>query len=447
MNLNGYSLTEGKPWKLILNFALPVLAGILLQQLYNTADTIIVGNFAGEAALSAVGTTGCFAFLFIAIANGFSAGAGVLVAQLFGAKEEKEMRRTASTAILLITGIGALVTVLGIAVCRFVLKNFLAVPDELLGMATTYFRFYCAGLIFQFGYNIISSTLRAVGDSKASLYFLLISSIINVILDILFVASFHMGVAGAAIATVIAQIASCLAAFIYMNKKYANFRWKLDEWTFDGEIAGKVLRVGFPMALQQIIVSFGFFFIQRAVNSYGQAMTASFTVAQRIENYLNMPACAFQITMATYVGQNIGAGKIDRVTEGAKQTIILSELTTIVISAIFFACTNPLIALFGLSEQAAIYCVQHIHNTAFAMLIFAGYFPILGLFQGSGHAFVATLVATMALTTRVICTYTLCYLPLFEYRIIWWNQFFGFAVACTIAWSYYLSGKWKIKKV
>ena len=256
-----------------------------------------------------------------------------------------------------------------------------------------------------------------------------------------------MGVVGAAIATGIAQAASFLAAFIYMNKKYAYFRWKLREWAFECKLAIKILQVGFPMALQQIIVSFGFFFIQRAVNSYGQAMTASFTVAQRIENYLSMPAAAFQITMATYVGQNMGAGKIERVTKGAKQTIILSEITTIVVSAIFFACTHSLISMFGLSEQATLYCVEHVHKTAFAMLIFAGYFPILGLFQGSGHAFAATLVATMALTTRVVCTYTLCYLPIFEYRIIWWNQFFGFAVACTIAWSYYLSGKCKMNKV
>lgn len=441
--MKGKVLTEGTPWKLILSFAMPVLAGILLQQLYNTVDTIIVGNFAGEAALSAVGTTACFTFFFLAIANGFSAGVGVIVAQLFGAKREKELRASASTGIILLMGMGLIVTIVGILICGGVLKYALAVPEEFLDMAIIYFRFYCLGLIFQFGYNIIASILRAVGDSKASLYFLLISSVLNVILDLLFVAGLHMGTVGAAIATDISQAVSFFAALFYMYRRYPVFHFKLHEFTYESHRAVEALKVGFPMALQQMIVSLGFFFIQRAVNQYGQAMTASFTVGQRIESYLTMPATAFQVTMATYTGQNIGAGKPERIKKGAMQAVILSELITVMISILCVVFTEPITGMFGLSEQAAVYCTQHIQVTAFLLLILAAYFPLFGVFQGTGHGFVATLAATSALTMRVICTYTLCNIPIFGYRIIWWNAIFGFMTAGTIAWIYFMSEKWK----
>ncbi len=445
--MQGKTLTEGTPWKLILAFAMPVLFGLLLQQLYNTVDTIIVGNFASEAALSAVGTTGCLTMLFLAIANGFSAGAGVIIAQLYGAEKIKELKRNAVTSVLLLLGMGVVASIIGIILCASVFRFILAVPDSLLGMAVIYFRIYAVGVVFQFGYNIVAAILRAVGDSKASLYFLLIASVINIILDIVFVAGFHWGAAGAAIATDIAQAASCAAAVWYMWKKYPVFRWNRAELKFEGKIAAQVLKVGFPMALQQAVVSFGFIFIQRAVNGYGQTMTASFTVGQRIEMYLNMPLSAFQVTMATYVGQNMGAGNLDRIKKGARQTVILSEVLTVCISIIVFLTAGNIVALFGLGEQATVYCIQHIRCMAFLMLILAAYFPILGLFQGAGDGFAATVVATVALSVRVITTYTLCHLPIFGYRIIWWNALFGFLFGITITWTHYLRGKWKGKVV
>ncbi|MCR5329673.1 MAG: polysaccharide biosynthesis C-terminal domain-containing protein, partial [Lachnospiraceae bacterium] len=202
------TMTSGTPWKHILLFSLPVLAGSLLQQLYNTVDTIIVGRYAGEASLSAVGTTGSFTFLFLAVAIGFSAGNGVVVAQHFGAGEEKNVRSNASAGILFLMVLGMISAVIGIAISRLAFMYLVNVPDSFLEMTLVYFRIYAAGLIFQFGYNIFSAILRAVGDSAATLYFLLISSVMNIALDMLFVAGFHWGVAGAAIATDISQAAS-----------------------------------------------------------------------------------------------------------------------------------------------------------------------------------------------------------------------------------------------
>ena len=223
------TMAEGSPWKHILRFSLPVLAGSLLQQLYNTVDTIIVGRFAGESALSAVGTTGSFAFLFLAIATGFSAGNGVVVAQRYGAGDEKAVRANASTGILFLMLLGVASAGIGIAVARPAYVYLVNVPGEILDMTLVYFRIYAAGLIFQFGYNIFSAILRAVGDSAATLYFLLISSVLNIGLDVLFVAGFHWSVAGAAVATVISQGASFVAAYVYMSKKYPLFRFQLPE--------------------------------------------------------------------------------------------------------------------------------------------------------------------------------------------------------------------------
>lgn len=439
----GRTLTEGTPWKVILSFTLPVLLGILLQQLYNTADTVIVGNFSSEAALSAVGTTACITMLFLAVANGFSAGAGVLIAQMFGAKQENEMRRASITSMFLLLGMGAVTSIVGVLSSRPILQYALGVEGHILSMSDSYLKIYACGLIFQFGYNIVAAILRGVGDSKASLYFLLIACVVNVLLDILFVAGFHWGPAGAGLATDLAQAGSFLAALVYMRRRYPVFCWGRSEWKFDWTTAKEVLTLGLPMALQQAVASLGFVFIQRAVNSYRQGMMASYTVGQRVEAYLDMPVLAFQMTMATYVGQNVGARKLMRVTEGTRQAVILSLSITACLSALVFFFAGSIIRLFDLGTDAAAYCLQHLRFTAVVKLIVASYFPVIGALQGVNCGLTGTVAVGSALAVRVISTYTLCYVPWIGYHIIWGNQVLGFSTACLIVWSYYLSGRWR----
>ena len=436
-------MTEGSPWKHIIKFALPVLAGALLQQLYNTVDTIVVGNFSGEAALSAVGTTGSFTFLFLALATGFSAGNGVLVAQHYGAGEEEQVRANASTGILLLLGMGILSAVAGLLVSRPAYTYLVAVPDDILELTLQYFRIYAAGLIFQFGYNIFSSILRAVGDSAATLYFLLIASVSNIVLDLFFVAGLHMGVVGAALATDIAQAGSFAAAYLYMVRKYPVFRFGFREFIWDLKLAGRTLATGFPIALQLIIVSFGLTFIQRAVNGFGQAMTASFTVGQRIEMYMNLPCNAFQTTLATYTGQNIGAGKMDRVKKGARQALCMSLGFTVCISALVWLLAGGITGIFGLSDQAAVYCNAHLKTIALINIVLSMYIPLFGVFQGASHGEAPTFVATGALSMRVLTTYLFRYSSFFGHTIIWWNGLFGFGTGFLITWTYYLSGRWQ----
>ena len=437
------ALTEGTPWKGILSFMIPVLLGLLLQQLYNTVDTIIVGNFAGELPLDAVGACGVLTMAFLALANGFSAGACILIAQLFGSGKEEDMRAQASSSILVMLAMGVLATAAGILISRFALKYILATPESLISMADTYFKIYAAGLIFQFGYNIVAAILRGIGDSKATLYFLLVASVINVVLDILFVYNLNMGVAGAAAATDIAQAISCVVGMIYMMKKYPMFRWKLNEFTFERQLAWRTLKAGFPMALQQFIVSFGFVFIQRAVNSYGEAMTGSFTVAQKVETYMTLPASALMTTQGTYTGQNIGAGQQDRVITGAKQTVLISEIISACILTLAFIFAKPIVTAFGLGSEAIGYGTAHVRFVALCMPIFASYFPLLGLFQGANNALFSTFAATGALTVRVATTYLFQGIPGAGYHMIWWNTLFGWGFSFIITWTHFLRGKWR----
>ena len=437
------SMTEGAPWKHILKFSLPVLAGSLLQQLYNTVDTIIVGKYSGEDSLSAVGTTASLAFFFLAVAIGFSSGNGVVVAQHYGAGSEKKVRANASVGILFLLGLGVICALVGILTARPAYTYLLNVDRSIIDLTVNYFRWYCIGLVFQFGYNIFSAILRAVGDSAATLYFLLISSVLNIGLDLLFVAYFKWGVTGAAVATDISQAASFAAAYFYMTKKYPVFRFKLSDFRWDSQMIKATVRIGFPISLQLMIVSFGLTFIQRAVNEFGKVMTASATVGQRIEMYLNLPATAFQTTLATYTGQNIGAGKPERVKKGVKQALVIALSFTLFISAMVTVFSGSIVTLFSLSDQAAVYCLQHLRAIALVNIVLTMYVPVFGVFQGSNHSAFPMVVATVALGTRVLVTYLFRYSDIFGHTIIWWNGIFGFGMGFVITWIYYLSGKWQ----
>ena len=243
------------------------------------------------------------------------------------------------------------------------------------------------------------------------------------------------------------QALSCIVSFIYMYKKYPQFRFEKSELRLDKAEISQITKVGFPIMLQQMIAALGIIFIQRAVNSYGQTMTASYTVGSRIEMYVQMPLNSFYMALATFVGQNIGAGQDQRVKQGARQTILLSFVVTVVIAAFVIIFENQLIGLFGISEEAAVFCRQHLKVTALAFVLQAVYLPLFGVFQGAGDGFAITRTAVVALGIRVLVTYTLCYVPLFDYRIVWWNMMFGFTGGFIITWIHYLSGKWMKKKI
>ena len=440
-------LTRGTPWKLIVQFALPIMLGNLLQQLYNTADTIIVGNFEGQQALSSVGACTSLTILFTALALGFSIGAGVLISQYFGAGRMQELRRYAATSIVLMLAMGLVMSVIGLLSAELLLRGFLGTPESLLPQSVLYFRIYAAGLVFQFGYNIVAALLRALGDSRATLYFLLVSSVLNVVLDLLFVAALGMSVAGAAIATVISQLAACVIGFWYMYRKYELLRFSARELRLEPAVAGRILRVGLPMALQQSIVSCGFLFLQKLVNYYGESMIASYTVASRMENILMIPILGIQSTMATYAGQNMGAKLPERVSRGLGQGVLVSLFMTLVLCAGQIVGISLIIGAFRLDEAAAEICRQHLFASAVAIPIFAVYFPANGMFQGVGEGFHATFYALMALGLRVVFAYSLHKTAAFGYTAIWWSQAMAWTLTLIVCYAHFFRGKWKEKSL
>jgi putative MATE family efflux protein len=437
------SLTEGAPWKGILLFALPIALGSVLQQLYNTVDTIAVGNFQGQDALSAVGACAFLTALYLAVALGFSLGSGVLAAQFYGAKDRNNLKKCFATSILLLGGMGLVMTVFALLTNSLWLRYLIAVPESLYDMALLYINVYVAGLFFQFVYNIIAALLRALGDSKASLYFLLISSVVNIVLDILLIGYFHMGVAGAAIATNISQLLAMAASIFYMNWKYPELRISKENLKFDRQMAGNILRTGFPMAIQQAIVSCGFMFIQRLVNSYGPAMTASYTVAMRIEFYVLIPTQALQATLATFSGQNWGAGNIKRILSGLKQTIIMACLISAAFCLATYIFTASLIQIFGISGEAVEYCTRHVHTACFAIMLFSVYFPCLGLYQGVGKGYFATIIATTVLFSRVVLAYSMSSVFWIDSAALWWCEPFSYMIVIVINYIYFFRGRWK----
>ena len=436
-------MTAGAPWRHILRFAFPVLAGSLLQHLYSLVDQIIVGNFAGQDALAAIGTTVTFTLFFLALAIGFSAGSGVLVSQFYGAQDDANVRSASSVGVLLLLGFGAVSTGVGILVARPAFDYFVDAPDEILDLTVKYFTVYMYGLIFQFGFNIFAANLRAVGDSASTLYFLVVSSIVNIVLDLLFVGQFRWGVVGAAAATDVAQAVSCAVAYVYMIRRYPIFHIRLREYRWDWRVAQRIVELGFPIALHMVVIAVGTTVIQRAVNGYGKIMTASFAVGRQLELFLNFPSHALQTTLATFTGQNVGAKRLDRVKLGGRQTTVISITFTVFISIFLWIFAPQIVNFFGLDAEAGGYCTRHVRAITVINIVLCSYLPLFGLFQGTGHGAIPAFVATVALTLRCLSMYLFGHGSFLGYTIVWWNGIFGFGIGFLITWTFYLSGKWQ----
>lgn len=438
-------MTEGSEWKLILLFTLPLMAGNFLQQLYNAVDGIIVGNFAaaGEDALSAVGTCAPVTMLFIAIAMGLSTGCSILIAQLYGARHFAEMRQAVSTSLILVVGVGLAFSVVGGVVAKWVLVHVLVVPDAFLSDATAYFSIYCFGLVFQFTYNIVSFVLRSLGDSSATLYFLLVSSVTNILLDLLFVAVFHWDVPGVAIATVIAQALSAVVSIIYMFKRYPMLRFAKGEFKFHRAQGLLALRLGIPTTLQQCVISSGHIAIQRIVNDF--QITAAFTAGMRVENFVLIPIFSFNVGLSTFAGQNVGAGRLDRVKKGFWVTEGMGLLVCAAVAVLAWAGAPWLTGLFGVEGETLATSVRYIRFVAPWFLVFCLYLIINGVLQGSGDVVFVAVNTITSLVIRCICAYLMAYLTPIGGAASWMSLPIGWVYSLIVAACRYIWGPWKKK--
>lgn len=443
------SMLRGSIWKSILLFTLPVLGGMLLQQLYSTVDGIIVGNFVSSAALGAVGTCAPLTNLLLAVATGFSSGFGVIAAQYYGAKREDDMRRAHGTALSLMVIAGLIVTALGLIFGRVFLKTVLSVPEEngVLDMAVTYLHIYCAGMLFQFLYNAQSAALRALGDSTATMLFLLIATVVNIVLDLVFVVVFHWGVAGAAVATVIAQFVSVVAAFVYAQKKHALLRLKASSIRLDGAQAKLICKLGIPSALQTAALAVGSLFMQRLINSFGSVTLEGYTAGYRVESFVSLPVISFNVGLATFTGQNIGAGQMDRVKTGHWQTLIMALGSSAIIAVIITVFAPQLVHLFGCTGEALEVGQTYLRFVAKCMVFFAFLFVTKGVLHGAGDVTMATLITVCSLILRVSGAYYMASLPSIGRAAIWYALAIDFGSGTVLILLRYLTGGWKKKAI
>lgn len=342
-------MTVGSPGKMILQFTFPLFIGNVFQQLYNMADTIIVGKFVGANALAAVGSTGTIMFLIIGFLQGLTAGFTVPTAQKFGAGDLKAMRKTVGSAAILSAIVSVIMTVVSMLGMKSLL-HLLNTPSDIFQDAYSYIMVICAGIFAQVLYNLLASILRALGNSKIPLYFLILAAGLNVVLDLLFIIVFHMGAVGAAYATVISQGVSGALCLIYIVKKVPVLKMKKDDWKMNGHLVKIQFGVGFPMALQYSITAIGSMMMQSALNILGSVVIAGFTAGSKIEQLVTQAYVALGTTMATYSAQNMGAGKIDRIRKGFKNAMMIGTIYSIVTSIFVMTAGKYLTPLF-LSEN------------------------------------------------------------------------------------------------
>lgn len=328
-------MTTGSPGKMIFNFTMPIFIGNIFQQFYNMADTVIVGKFVGNAALAAVGACGTLNFLIIGFLQGVTAGFTVVTAQHFGAGNMKAMRKSVASGAVLTAVISVILTVLSMISMAKVL-HIMNTPSDMYGEAYGYIMVICGGIAAQALYNYLASVLRALGDSKRPLYFLVIAALLNIVLDLVFIIVFGMGAAGAAYATVIAQGVSGILCLIYIGKKVPALHLHKEDWEMDGNLIGWQLKIGLPMAFQYSITAIGTIVVQSCLNILGSTAAAGFAAASKIEQVFTQAYVALGTTMATYCAQNMGAGQYTRIRKGFKSATLLGFAYAIVTGAIIF---------------------------------------------------------------------------------------------------------------
>ena len=444
------TMTEGKEWKSILMFALPLMAGNALQQLYNTVDGIIVGNFVGDTALAAVGACSPLTMVFIALGLGMSNGSAVVTGQYYGAKKLDEMRRTVSTSVILLLVLGAVFSVLGVIVARPMLSGLMKVSDPYIEYAVDYFSIYAIGLIFQFAYNIFAAVLRALGDSRATLYFLIISSITNTVLDLLFVVGFHWEVAGAAIATVISQALSAVCAAVYMTRKYEVLRFKKGEFRFHKASALLTMRIAIPNTMTQAVVSCGNLALQRIINDFGAVyvgLMSGTTAGMRLESFILIPIFSFNAALAAFSSQNVGAGKMDRVKRGRNAGLVMGLICVATVAVITFVLRAPLVSLFGVGEEGLTYGMKYLLILCPSLPLFSLQMTTSGIMQGAGDAKFGAFMTLSSFVLRLIIAYVFAYTTSLEYLAVWISIPVGWLYNLAVCWGRYYSGAWKKKGI
>lgn len=438
-------LTTGHEGRSIFLFAMPMFIGSLFQQLYNTADSIIVGRFIGKNAMAAVSGANPIMFLLASLLIGICLGFSILLSQFYGSKDTEKVVATIDTASIFVVLSSIVITILGLIFCGSILK-FMNTPSIVFDQSKLYLTIIFAGIFFSAGYNFISSVLMGLGDSVTPLYFLIFASILNILLDLAFIVKLGMGVEGVAFATVISQGASFIISVIYLNKKHPLLKIKMKNLIYDNDIFKMGLKLGIPSGIQQMLFAFGNIALQTLVNNYGTSAMAAFGAGSKVETFIALPIMNLGSAVSTFVAQNIGAGEKERVKRGVKSSIKIALYMSLVISALIIIYRSNLILLFNSDKDVVSIGSQY-------LLIIGPFFVFIGIsfilssaIKGAGDSMFAMLSSVFSLwLVRIPAAYILS--KFFGVNGIWMGIPIGWIIGLIITYVYYRLGYWRSKAV
>ncbi len=437
--------TEGSEARLILHFSIPLVLGNIFQNLYNIVDSVIVGNFLGKEALGAVGASFPIIFTLISLVIGIGSGASTVVSQYFGAKKFDEVRRTIDTLFIFFLVSSLFTTAIGMFFSRqiFVL---LQLPAEMMDDAVTYLNVYLSGMFFFFGFAGISSILRGMGDSKTPLWFMILSTVANILFDLLFVIIFKWGIEGVAFASVVSQAGSFFAATWYLNRKHPVINLSIRRYKFDRGIFKSCVRIGLPTGFQQSFVALGMMAIMGIVNTFGTNAVAAYTAAMRVDSFAKMPALTFSSALSSFVGQNLGASKEKRARRGLTMTMYFSLIYSVFIFILIIAFGKYIIRIFTPDEAVIAIGQDYLVIVSSFYLLLSVMFTLTGFLRGAGATLIPMLTTLTALyLVRIPLAFFLS--GKLGVNGIWWAEPAGWLIGMLILIVYYYSGKWQGKGV
>jgi putative MATE family efflux protein len=437
-------MTEGNPTKLLLSFALPMVLGNLFQQLYNLVDSMIVGKFVGADALAAVGATGSLHFLFFSVCLGMANGIGINISQCFGAGNHEDVKKSIANAAYIMIVTSLIMGTLGCVLARPILA-LLHTPENILDTSVQYMQISCMGVLAVGLYNCVSSILRAVGDAKTPLYFLIVASILNIGLDLLFVKVFEWGVAGAAVATIIAQAVSGIGCLIFSFMKNPYFKLEKVHMHVEWQIIWKSVRMGVPLAFQSSLIAISCVALQSVVNTFGSTVVAAFTATSRIEQLVQQPYNSLGMAMSTYSGQNIGAGKVERVKLGyRKGCMIMMAFSFLMLPVIQFA-GEPIMKLFVDEAEVIVLGANALKITSWFYMFLGAIYVTRGLLNGVGDATFAFLNGVVEMIGRICFAKPLTLIPAIGVWGVWWATGLTWMLAGVVSVVRYKQGRWMIR--
>ena len=431
-------MTQGSPLRLLAVFALPLLIGNLFQQAYNIADSIIVGQFIGANALAAVGATGSVTFLFFSVCNGISSGGGIVTSQYFGAQEHDKVKRAIANSAYIMFGASALMGALAFALTPAALK-LMGTPADILPDAIVYMRMMCLSVPLVGVYNYAASMLRALGDSRTPLIFLIVACLLNVFMDLLFVRGFGLGVFGAALATMLAQLIAGLGCLIFALRTNPYFMLSREQRAFDRQIAAHAVRLGLPLALQWSMIAVSTTALQSVVNGYGTAAVAAFTATTRVEQLTQQPFGSLSMALSTYAGQNFGAKRYDRLRAGLRDSMLAMAAFSLTMMLVIQLLGGRIISVFVSDAEVIALGGRAIRLTSWFYVFLGTIFMTRGVLNGVGDALFAFINGLIEMLCRIFLPMGLMLLPAVGVWGIWWTAGLTWMFSALFCMMRYLS--------